>query len=138
MEAAPQHESPAARLHRAAQPEGLKSVPKSRPAANCKDLTGRKYGRLTVIEATQERDYRGSVMWKCKCRCGGEKLVSSPNLRRGLVVSCGCAKAEQKRIAMTGMRETQEELKAAREEILWLKARIQELEEELPWAHASL
>jgi len=109
-------------------------------AKNSVDLTGRKYGRLTVIEATEKRAYSGSVVWRCKCRCGGEKLVPSPHLRRGLVISCGCAAAEQRRIALLSHRAIQEELKISWEEIALLRARIAELEDETEsrWATAGL
>lgn len=33
------------------------------------DLTGKKYGRLTVIEKLPNNKYGGS-MWSCKCDCG--------------------------------------------------------------------
>ena len=48
------------------------------------DLTGQKFGRLTVINRDLERDEkelrqgkrRGNVHWLCKCDCGNEKLSS--------------------------------------------------------------
>ena len=55
-------------------------------------LNGMKFGRLTVVErlANRGRD----VYWKCKCYCGGEKEVSTKNLRNGKVKSCGCLMKE--------------------------------------------
>lgn len=54
------------------------------------DLTGKRYGKLTVIEKTDARDSAGCIMWKCRCDCGNEKKYSTNSLNRGLVTSCGC------------------------------------------------
>lgn len=51
---------------------------------------GQKFGRLTVIEETNERQ-SGSVCWICKCDCG---TITAPipytSLKRGHTKSCGC------------------------------------------------
>lgn len=54
------------------------------------DLTGRKYGKLTVLHKTSERDSAGCVMWECQCECGTIKLFSTNVLNSGKVKSCGC------------------------------------------------
>ena len=59
-----------------------------------KDLTGHRFGRLVVIrEYGRSKDRQ--VTWLCKCDCGGEVVVTSGNLRRGLTQSCGCLHREQ-------------------------------------------
>ena len=45
------------------------------------DLTGQKFGRLTVVERIENRGHY--VWWKCLCDCGNFKDVSSGNLRNG-------------------------------------------------------
>lgn len=55
------------------------------------DLTGRRFGDLTVIEMTNER-IGGSVVWLCRCSCGQLCKVSSSNLISGNTKSCGHAK----------------------------------------------
>lgn len=60
---------------------------------NCIDLTGQKFGRLTVIEKTNYRQ-SNSVVWLCQCECGKTTYVSSVNLRKGRTKSCGCLKTE--------------------------------------------
>lgn len=52
------------------------------------DLTGKKYGRWTVIKYVGfvNSNYR----WLCRCDCGTEKIVSSNTFRSGKSVSCGC------------------------------------------------
>lgn len=55
----------------------------------CEDLTGQKFGKLTVIEKTELRKDNRPV-WKCQCDCGGITLANSHELKQGLRVSCGC------------------------------------------------
>lgn len=61
-----------------------------------KDMTGMKFGRLTVISFHGVNKYK-SAAWLCKCECGGEKVVDGRSLRRGLTRSCGCLNDEKRR-----------------------------------------
>lgn len=54
-----------------------------------KDLTGQKFGRLTVIKDVG-RDKWGSVRWECVCECGGVVTVPRYKLWSGYTKSCGC------------------------------------------------
>ena len=38
------------------------------------DLTGQKFGKLTVIER-HGIDKHGHATWRCKCECGSETVV---------------------------------------------------------------
>ena len=59
------------------------------------DLTGKKFGRLTVIEFDNEKYLKyGKPFWKCKCECGEEISVRSGNLINNHVRSCGCLNRE--------------------------------------------
>lgn len=58
------------------------------------DLTGIKYGRLTVLYRTVRVRY-GRYKWLCKCDCGKELEVVSDSLRSGNTRSCGCYKKEE-------------------------------------------
>lgn len=53
-----------------------------------KDLTGQKYGRLTVIEMIPKTTRK--TFWKCVCECGNEKIVRSDQVQCGNIQSCGC------------------------------------------------
>lgn len=53
------------------------------------DLTGEKFGKLTVVER-KGTDKHGGALWLCKCECGNEKLTTSNHLRMGKCSSCGC------------------------------------------------
>ena len=54
-----------------------------------KDMTGMKFGKLTVI-SLDHKDKRGECKWLCRCDCGNEKIVSGNKLRSGNTKSCGC------------------------------------------------
>ena len=59
------------------------------------DMTGQKYGKLTVLERA-ENDKHGKAQWLCQCDCGSNpKIINGAALRRGLTVSCGCNKLEK-------------------------------------------
>ena len=60
------------------------------------DLTGRKFGRLTVLERGANDNSRGTKWW-CKCECGNKVLVSRHSLVLGLTKSCGCYQREKSR-----------------------------------------
>ncbi len=62
-------------------------------AWNFKDLTGMKFGKLTVIERA-ENPKSEKVCWRCKCECGKETVVTRTNLTSGHTVSCGCLQKE--------------------------------------------
>lgn len=63
------------------------------------DLTGQRFGRLTVAKV-DEINKNGSYTWKCECECGKKTIVSSPNLRRGITKSCGCLRKETSKKTM--------------------------------------
>lgn len=58
------------------------------------DITGKRFGRLTVVEKTDMRDGT-SIIWKCLCDCGNTTYVSSKNLAHGGTLSCGCQRREK-------------------------------------------
>lgn len=62
------------------------------------DLTGNRYGRLTVIEMAPSFITPGGkkqIAWKVLCDCGTEKIVRGCDLRNGHIVSCGCYNKEK-------------------------------------------
>lgn len=54
------------------------------------DLTGQRFGSLTVIEYGGIDSTNGYAKWLCKCDCGNRKTILSRNLRSGATKSCGC------------------------------------------------
>lgn len=57
-----------------------------------KDLTGQKFGKLTIIERA-ENDKQGNAQWLCKCDCGKTVIVRGYQLTIGKTNSCGCLKS---------------------------------------------
>lgn len=53
------------------------------------DLTGKRFGRLIVLERA-ENDNQKKPQWRCECDCGNQTVVRANALRRGTIVSCGC------------------------------------------------
>lgn len=54
------------------------------------DLTGQRFGMLTVLERAGHK--RNRVAWRCRCDCGKEVIVCALDLRNGSKKSCGCMK----------------------------------------------
>ena len=54
------------------------------------DLTGHKYGRLTVLEQDGKK-------WLCRCDCGKTLSVAAGALRSGNTKSCGCLQKQRVR-----------------------------------------
>ena len=66
-----------------------------------KDLTGRRFGRLTVLARDENyiepKSGKGFPRWLCLCDCGRTKMVIGKHLKRGAIQSCGCIHKEQLR-----------------------------------------
>lgn len=58
------------------------------------DLTGQRFGRLTVIEKDSERDKEGHAKWLCRCDCGNVVSVTKGSLKFGHTRSCGCLRRD--------------------------------------------
>ena len=63
---------------------------------NLIDLTGKKFGRLTITGRDPALGNHGLIYWSCTCECGAQKRVSGHLLRTGQVFSCGCLNQELK------------------------------------------
>lgn len=58
------------------------------------DLTGRKFGRLTVIKQADTWGVNGISFWVCLCSCGKEHTVARNILIQEVSKSCGCLNLE--------------------------------------------
>jgi hypothetical protein len=60
------------------------------------DLTGHKYGKLTVLKMADKKGKNQECYWLCECDCENKtkKIISGNNLRHGRTKSCGCGKAK--------------------------------------------
>lgn len=62
------------------------------------DLTGQRFGQITVVERTQNHICAGGqhkTAWICLCDCGNTFVATSGNLRNGHHTSCGCLVADR-------------------------------------------
>jgi hypothetical protein len=60
-------------------------------ASNRVDITGQRFGRLTVVcsEGTRNR----KAVWRCLCDCGQSTVTLGVRLRSGHTTSCGCVQS---------------------------------------------
>lgn len=81
---------------------------------NQKDLTGKIFGRWTVLYKNgRVKEPRGKYvpLWHCRCQCGVERDIRTGSLTSGASLSCGCYKYEKlKEIASKGTRSSNLEL----------------------------
>jgi len=61
------------------------------------DLTGKKFGRLTVIKYSGKRYPKSKFIWLCICDCGNKTEVRGEYLKSGITKSCGCIRIERMR-----------------------------------------
>ena len=62
-------------------------------AHNFIDLTGKRFGRLTVLRFSHKDSLR-KTFWECLCSCGNKTTVYSQKLKTGHTKSCGCLNTE--------------------------------------------
>lgn len=66
--------------------------------SKCIDLSGQKFGRLTVIKQADDHicpSGRHLVRWLCRCECGDYTTVIACHLKSGHTTSCGCFNLEK-------------------------------------------
>lgn len=54
------------------------------------DLSGKKFGMLTVIRKTNKSTKHGGIIWECICECGNKVERSTTPLKKFKNSSCGC------------------------------------------------
>lgn len=79
------------------------------------DLTGKKFGKWTVLSFSRRTEK--ITLYNCKCECGTEREISAYKLIKGKTKSCGCSRTKDmtgKKIGMitffekVGMNENRE------------------------------
>lgn len=62
-----------------------------------KDLTGMRFGKLTIIKRGTNRvsGNRKRATWVCECDCGEKKTIFATHLIQGRSKSCGCLQREK-------------------------------------------
>lgn len=74
------------------------------------DLTGRRFGRWSVIELSGVKNHKAT--WLCECDCGTKRVIKSEALRRGETQSCGCLEREQRQAGVVGYGDAKTRLHA--------------------------
>ena len=67
------------------------------PSGKFKDITGQKFGKLTVIKRIENKHTKANglqAQWLCKCDCGNETITITNRLLSGKTKSCGCLHKE--------------------------------------------
>ncbi|MCD7801304.1 MAG: transcriptional regulator [Clostridiales bacterium] len=68
------------------------------------DLTGRRFGSLTVVGPTEKRENR-RIVWECRCDCGNTEYVQTQYLKDGSTKCCKtCQKENRPKRDITGQR----------------------------------
>lgn len=60
------------------------------PNRNLKEISGKTFGRWTVLSRAENRPGCDITIWTCRCKCGVTKEVFGNILRSGRSKSCGC------------------------------------------------
>lgn len=61
--------------------------------AHYNNLVGQTFGKLTVLEKTEERKHE-NIVWKCRCECGNIAYVPTQSLTSSGTKSCGCLRSQ--------------------------------------------
>ncbi len=67
----------------------MNNEPKT-PNVQRKDMTGQRCGLLVVLAYAGYDRRTGQALWRCRCDCRKETVVSGKHLRQGKTRSCGC------------------------------------------------
>ena len=61
------------------------------------DMTGERYGRLTVIGRKPNNNKQNKPLWICQCDCGNVTFTTRRRLKDGITKSCGCYRRDKAR-----------------------------------------
>ena len=60
------------------------------------DLTGKTFGKLTVLQRSPKKERK--IYWDCECECGNHITVVGDALRQGIQLSCGCIHSKTEKL----------------------------------------
>lgn len=65
---------------------------KEKASKSLKDLTGKKFGNLTVLKRdnSKPKGHGKPTFWICQCECGNIVSIRGSHLKSGHTISCGC------------------------------------------------
>jgi hypothetical protein len=59
------------------------------------DMTGKRFGRLTVVCRAPKQHGSTRAFWSVRCECGKEFVLVGQKMRRGHTKSCGCLRIDR-------------------------------------------
>lgn len=68
------------------------------------NLDGQRFGALTVLHITDQRNAYGSLLYLCRCDCGNTRLATAANLKRGEITKCKICRSKAQAKDLTGQR----------------------------------
>ena len=71
---------------------------------NVLNITGQKFGTLTVVARDPINSKSGNAKWICRCDCGNTASVVGSKLRSGHSKTCGCIRFTEKAQGHSGER----------------------------------
>ena len=86
------------------------------------DLTGRRFGKLTVTGFAPR--IKGKVAFECRCDCGGTHIVIADYLRRGQVRSCGCLSSRYKEKGIEAVKRKEKMISRMHDEVILALYRV--------------
>lgn len=97
-------------------------IPTKKKGSGLIDLTGKRFGKLIVIERTEDYVCKHKVkgilatpQWLCQCDCGNIIISQGGNLRRGSTTNCGCENTKSKGEILVSVFLTKNKIKFLRE-----------------------
>lgn len=85
---------------------GCMRYKKGKESKNFKDLTGKRIGKFIFCEPILNEKGGATSTWKCFCDCGKYFNISSNQIKRGFLQSCGCSSIDPKTKRLEGQRFT--------------------------------
>lgn len=79
-----------------AEQEPTKKPVERKPRERYVDISGLRYGEVSVISFAGRSPNRRHANWHCRCDCGVNFITSGMSLRAGDTKSCGCLKTRPK------------------------------------------
>ena len=58
------------------------------------ELTGQRFGSLTVIRYSKRKTKGKGTFWLCECKCGRKLIARSDNLRKGRTTRCSVCRKQ--------------------------------------------
>ena len=69
---------------------GCSWIESGRKNSGYQDLSGQRFGSLTVLERAKGPQWSKKAYYKCLCDCGNETIAQGSELKSGHRRSCGC------------------------------------------------